>query len=65
MPPASSLKEIKGIFSRRTYYQSARVMLALVRADMYVCPKCGPLQQLVNQETRDRMKRSATGKPPK
>ena len=33
--------------------------------DLYVCPKCGRLQQFVNQETRARLKRSATRKPPK
>src|SRR5437870_13525674 len=39
--PASSLKEIKSILSRRTYYQSARVMLALVRADGELKPVGG------------------------
>src|SRR5438128_834988 len=41
LDPASSLKEIKGILSKRTYYQSARVMLALVRADGQLRPVGG------------------------
>src|SRR2546426_9243748 len=39
--PASSLKEIKNILSKRTYYQSARVMLALLRADGQLKPVGG------------------------
>src|SRR5437879_1700925 len=41
LDPASSLKEIKSILSKRTYYQSARVMLALVRADGQLKPVGG------------------------
>src|SRR5207302_2313782 len=38
---ASCLKEIKSILSKRTYYQAARVMLALVRADGQLKPVGG------------------------
>src|SRR5713101_822398 len=41
LDPTSSLKEIKSILSRRTYYESARVMLALVRADGQLKPVGG------------------------
>ena len=30
---------------------------------LYVCPKCGRLQQFVNQETRQKLRRSASAKP--
>ena len=33
--------------------------------DLYICPKCGRLQQFVNQETRTRFRRSASAKPSK
>ena len=31
--------------------------------DLYVCPKCGRLQQFVNQETRQKLRRAASAKP--
>ena len=33
--------------------------------DLYVCPKCGRLQQFVNHETRQKLRRSASAKQSK
>src|SRR5206468_12994053 len=33
--------------------------------DLYVCPKCGRLQQFVNQETREKLRRSASAQSPR